>query len=144
MRTKLIIATLFIIFACALQSWLASMSIFIDLILATTIVFAFFFDIWELIIFVLFSLFVINWQPAFSVELVFFALILLIVHGVYKFFGLIPWVAVPIAIVLGFFVLDLAVAPCVFFSNSVPFLMDMFGGLLFGELVYAVLGRNMP
>ena len=141
MRIKFILALLLLIFACALQAWFASIGVFIDLILATTIIFALFFDIWELLIFVLFSVLVINWQPAFSVEILLFGLIPLIVQGFYRFFGLIAWATAPFAIIFGFLFFYLGVAPTMFLVNIVPFSMDLFGGLIFGTLVYLALGR---
>lgn len=142
MRLKFILAFLILVFACALQSWFASMNIFMDLILATLITFAFFFDIWELLVFILFSVFVINWQPAVSLEIVLFAIIPGIVYASHKFFALIPAVAIPIAIIIGFLVFYLVIAPTLFLADWRSFLMDVFGGLIFGELVFLALSRT--
>jgi hypothetical protein len=142
MRIKFIIAFLILIFACVLQSWLASMNIFIDVILASLIAFAFFFDIWELLVFILFSIFVINWQPAFSVEILLFGVIPLITFVARKFFALIPWIAIPVAIFCGFLVMYIVVAPSLFFANWQQFVIDVLGALVFGQLVYLALNRS--
>jgi hypothetical protein len=139
MRTRFILAFLILIFACALQSWFASFNIFIDLILATLIAFAFFFDITELLVFILFGILVINWQPAISIEVILFGIIPLLTFGFYKMFALILWAAVPIAIVVGFLIFYITVAPGMFFANGYQFLMDVFGALIFGEFVFLAL-----
>jgi hypothetical protein len=142
MRIRLILALLILVFACALQSWFASIGMFMDFMFATLIVFAFFFDIWELVIFILFAVFVINWQPAISITIVLFAVIPLIVFAFHKFFSLIPWAAAPVAIIIGFFLLYVGVAPGIFFAQWQAFLTDLAGGLIFGELVFFVLNRS--
>jgi hypothetical protein len=143
MRTRSILAFLILIFACVLQSWFVSINIFIDLILATLIVFSFFFDIGELLVFVLFGVFVINWQPGISLEIILFAAIPFIVYGFYRLFALIPWITAPLAIIGGFLIFYIAISPGMLFSNAVGFLMDLFGGLIFGELVFFALTNAM-
>lgn len=143
MRIRFILALLIIVFACALQSWFASMNIFIDFILAALIVFAFFFDIWELLVFILFSVFVINWQPAISTEIILFGIIPIAAYASYKFFALIRWAAIPIAIIVGFLVFYLVIASGMFFANGELFLIDVLGGLVFGELVFYAMDRSV-
>ena len=69
LRLRSILAILILLLACAFQFWFASAGVFVNFILATLIVFAFFFDIWELLVFVLFAIFVVNWQPGLSVDI---------------------------------------------------------------------------
>lgn len=142
MRLRFILAFLILLFACALQSWFASINIFFDFLLAALIVFAFFFDIWELIVFILFSIFVINWQPEFSPEIILFAIIPIAAYGFHKFFNLISWIAAPIALVVGFLIFSILVAPSTFFAHGELFLMDLVGGLVFGELVFLALTHS--
>jgi hypothetical protein len=142
MRIRFILAFLILIFACVLQSWLVSMNIFIDLILATLIVFAFFFELWELLVFILFGIFVINWQPAISLEIILFAAIPLIIYGFYRLFALTSWITAPLAIILGFLLFYIVISPAILFSNATGFLMDLFGGLVFGELVFLALTHS--
>lgn len=142
MRIRFILSLLILIFACALQSWFASMDVFMNFILASLIVFAFFFDVWELLVFILFSIFVINWQPAISAEIILFGLVPLAAYAFHQLFAFVLWVAVPIAIIVGFLIFYIAIAPTMFFINWMPFLTDLVGGLVFGELVLLALEKN--
>jgi hypothetical protein len=120
---------------------LGSAGVFINVILATLIAFAFFFDFFEMVVFILFAIFVINWQPAFSIELALFILIPLAAFVFHKFFAWSAWAGIPVIIVGGFFVLYLVVAPYVFVGNFATFAADLIGSLLFGELVLVALKR---
>ena len=112
---------------------------FINFILATLIVFAFFFDIWELIVFILFAVFVVNWQPAISVDIVLFGVIPLAAYAFHRIFAWTLWAGIPVAIVCGFLLLYVAVAPGMFLNNGMVILIDMFGGLVFGGVVSFIL-----
>ena len=136
-----ILAVLILLLSCALQFWFASANVFVNFILATLIVFAFYFDIWELLVFILFSIFVINWQPVVSTDIFIFGIIPVVVYAFNKVFAWTTWVAAPFAIVAGFIVLYLALAPGAFFANWELLLMDLFGGLLFGGAVFLVFDR---
>ena len=74
LRLRSILAILMLLLACAFQFWFASTGVFINFILAALVVFAFFFDIWELLVFILFAVFVINWSPIVSVDIFVFAI----------------------------------------------------------------------
>jgi len=141
MRLRFILAILILLLACALQFWFASAGTFVNFILATLIVFAFFFDIWELIVFILFAILVINWQPAISVDVFVFGIIPVAAYAFHKVFAWTPWVAAPDLIVCGFFLLYLSIAPVAFLTDWSLFLMDIFGGLVFGGLVFFTLDR---
>jgi len=130
-----------LLLACALQFWFASAGVFINFILATLVVFAFYFDIWELLVFILFAVLVINWQPAMSVDIFVFSLIPIAAYAFHKVFAWTPWMAAPVAIVCGFFLLYLAIAPAAFLANSGSFLIDLLGGLIFGGMVFFTLDR---
>jgi hypothetical protein len=144
MRLRFILAILILLFACALQFWFASANVFINFILASLIVFAFFFDIWELLVFVLFAVFVVNWQPSASVDIIVFGLIPIVAYGFNKIVGWRAWAGVPTAIVGGFIILYLAIAPRMFFADWELFLMDLFGSLVFGGMVFFLLERLKP
>jgi hypothetical protein len=138
MRLKFILAILVLLLACALQFWFASAGIFINFILAALIVFAFFFDIWELLVFVLFAIFVINWSPTPTTDVFVFGIIPIAAYAFHKVFAWTVWAAAPVAIVFGFLLLYLALAPEAFLGNWELFLTDLFGGLLFGGLVFLI------
>jgi hypothetical protein len=140
-RLRSILAILIILLACAFQFWFASAGVFINFILATLIVFAFFFDIWELLVFVLFAIFVVNWSPAISVDIFVFAIIPIAAYAFHKIFAWTAWVAALVAIVVGFILLYLAIAPAAFLASWNLFLIDLFGALIFGGLVFLTLDR---
>jgi hypothetical protein len=141
MRLRSIIAILILLLACALQFWFASAGTFINFILATLIVFAFFFDIWELLVFTLFAIFVVNWQPAPSADIFLFGILPIAAYAFHKVFAWTVWAAIPAALVCGFFLLYLAIAPSAILGNGGLFLVDLFGGLVFGGLVFLTLDR---
>ena len=141
MRLRFILALLILLLACALQFWFAAAGVFVNFILAALIVFAFSFDIWELLVFILFAIFVINWQPAASVDIFMFGIVPIAAYAFHKVFAWTPWLAAPVAIVCGFFLLYLSVAPGAFFMNWESFFIDLVGGLVFGGLVFFTLDR---
>jgi hypothetical protein len=140
-RLRFILAILILLLACSFQFWFASAGMFINFILAALIVFAFFFDIWELLVFVLFAVFVVNWSPAPSVDIIVFGIIPLAAYAFHKVFAWTLWTAIPVAIICGFLLLYLAIAPAAFLGNWEVFLKDLFGGLVFGGLVFLILDR---
>ena len=140
-RLRSILAVLILLLACALQFWFASMNVFVNFILAALIVFAFFFDIWELLVYILFAILVINWQPGLSVDIFVFCIIPIAAYAFHRVFEWTVWTAFPVAIVCGFFLLYLALAPTAFLANGKIFLIDLLGGLIFGGLVFSVFNR---
>ena len=141
LRLRSILAILILLLACALQFWFASAGMFINFILAALIVFAFFFDIWELLVFVLFAVFVINWSPIMSVDIFLFAIIPIAAYAFHKVFAWTVWAAVPAAIVCGFILLYLVIAPAAFLTNWNIFFIDLFGALIFGGLAFLIFDR---
>jgi hypothetical protein len=141
MNFRRIIAILILFLACGLQFLLGSAGVFINLILATLVAFAFFFDFFEVVVFILFAIFVINWQPLFSIELAFFVLIPLAAFVFHKFFAWSAWAGIPVMVIGGFLVFYLAIAPGAFLGNFPAFVVDVIGSLLFGELVLVALKR---
>jgi hypothetical protein len=140
-RLRSILAILILLLACAFQFWFASAGVFINFILATLIVFAFFFDIWELLVFVCFAVFVINWQPMMSVDVFLFAIIPLAAYAFHKVFAWTAWVAAPVAIAIGFILLYVTIAPLSFLASLNLFFIDLFGALIFGGLAFLTFDR---
>ncbi len=128
------LAILFI--ALALQFWLASVGISIDLTFATLISFAFLFDFWELIILVLLGVFIVNWQPTASLEILIFAIFPVAAHFSSGVLHWQPWIENLIAIMLGFLVLYGAVAGTAFLYHPQAFLTDLVAGLIFSTLIF--------
>lgn len=141
MRIRFILAILILLLACALQFWFASAGIFVNFILASLIAFAFYFDVWDLLVLVLFAVFIVNWQPSASLDIVIFGIIPIGAHAFHAIFRWTPWVAAPAAVIVGFAVLYLAVAPGAFVSHWPAFFEDLLGGLVFGGLAFVALDR---
>jgi hypothetical protein len=141
MKFRLIVAILILFLACGLQFLFGSVGVFINLILATLIAFAFFFDFFEMTVFILFAVFIINWQSAFSIEVALFVLVPFAAFAFHKFFAWSAWAGIPVMIVGGFFVLYLAVAPYMITAHFSEFILDVIGSLLFGELVLVALKK---
>jgi hypothetical protein len=141
LRLRSVLAILILLLACALQFWFASAGVFVNFILSTLLVFAFFFDVWELLVFVLFAIFVLNWQPGASVDIVVFGLIPFAAYAFHKVFAWTPWAGIPVTIVCGSLLLYLAIAPATFLGSWQFFLADLFGSLVFGGFVFLTLDR---
>ena len=141
MSFRSFVALLVLFLACGFQFFLGSAGIFVNLILAALIAFAFYFDWLELAVFVLFSVFVVNWEPAVSPAIVIFAAIPFVAYAFRRFFTWTPWAGVPIVTICSFIVFYLAIAPRMFAVALPSVLLDIAGSLVFGELVLAVLVR---
>jgi hypothetical protein len=138
---RLAIALLILILASGVQFWLAGGGIFFNLIFTTLIVFAFFFDFWEMAFFVLFGVLVVNWQPAMSVEIFLFAFLPLLTFALHNVFRSQRWITIPIAIVVELSIFYAASAPHFLLTNPAAFLEDLFVSLLAGGLVFLALMR---
>lgn len=129
-------ALLIFLLAAAIQFWLAGGGIFLDLLFAVLIVFAFFMDFWEMAFFILLGIFLLNWMPAPSLELVLFALIPLAFFFFRSALRLERWVVALSAIALGSVVFYLVIAPRLFIVQPGAFLEDLCGGLIAGALAF--------
>jgi hypothetical protein len=138
---SLIAAILILVLASALQFWLAGSGIFLNLIFVTLIVFAFFFDFWEMAMFVLFGVLVVNWQPAMSLEIFLFAFLPLLTFALHNVFRSQRWATIPIAIVCEFFLFYVIIAPRFLLGDPVAFFEDLFVSLMAGGLVFLALRR---
>jgi len=138
---RLTIALLILILASGVQFWLAGGGVFFNLIFTTLIVFAFFFDFWEMAFFVLFGVLVVNWQPAISLELFLFALFPLLTFAFHSLFRSERWITIPVAIVCELFVFYGIVAPRFLFGSPIAFLEDLVVCLIAGGLVFLALRR---
>lgn len=139
MRLRPLLGLLILFLACALQFWFAAAGVFINFILAALIVFAFFFDIGMLAVFILAAILVINWQPVVGLDVVAFGIIPIAAYAFHKVFSWTMWAAVPAAIISGFILLYLAIAPAMFVANVGTLLLDLFGALIFGGSVFFAL-----
>jgi len=142
MNLRFIAAIAVIFLACIVQLWLSSIGIIANLILVSLVSLSFLFGFWELIFFILLALFIVNWQPAPSEEIILFALIPIGAYLLRKFSSWQAWVGNLIAIcgglVIVYGVLDFSMIT----ANVGTFFMDLALGLLFGAAVFSILNRR--
>jgi hypothetical protein len=131
-----------LVFALALmlQLWFAPAGVRGDFVLATLIIFAFLFDIWELAAFVLFAVFLLNPFPAFHFDILIFALIPFAVYFLRQRFSWDPWFGGAFGIICGISLLSIAIAPIVAFHTLGYLLLDVLACILFGELILCGMG----
>ncbi len=139
---RFILACLFLALAFVMQFWFASFGVFINFIFAALIAFAFLFDFWDLLFFVLAAIFVINWQPAFSWELFIFAAVPFAAYILHNYTTWEAWVANLASIVLGLLILYISIAPRLFLANLSTFFVDLFACLIFGSIIFGALNRR--
>jgi hypothetical protein len=140
--SRFILALLFLTLAFVMQFWFASFGVFIDFILATLITLSFLFDIWDVLFFILAAIFIVNWQPALSIEIMLFAALPLAAFLVNRHTSSEPWAANLASICLGLVILYLAAAPSLFFAEWKIFLTDLVSCLIFGSIVFTALNRR--
>jgi hypothetical protein len=141
MRYRLVAAILLFLIACVVQFSLASAGISIDLVLAALIAFAFFFSFLEVLVFVLCGVFLMNWQPGFSFEMLIFAALPLAAFFFHRAFAWAPWAGIPVMTVCGFAAFYALIAPSLFVIDPAKIVLDVVGSLIFGEITLAALNR---
>ena len=124
-----------ILVAIAIQSFLASVGIYLNLALAALIALALIFDFWELLFADLLAVFVMNWQPAPSLTLIVFFLIPVAVFFSKHVFRWQLWIHALIAVFFGFVLFYIVASPETVLSNLKHGLLDIFAGALLAEFV---------
>lgn len=140
--TRFLIAFLFLALAAVLQFWFASFGVFINFIFAALIAFAFLFDILDVIFFILLAIFIMNWQPAFSWELLIFGLVPLAAYLLHQNSSYEVWAANLASIFLGLLIMYLVIAPRLFLSDWKTFFIDLVVCLVFGGIIFGALNRR--
>lgn len=133
MRLKLFAGLIILFIALLLQFWLASAGWYIDLSYAALISFAYVFGFWELLLLIALAVFVVNWQPAASMEIILFAAYPIAVHLSRNMLHWQVWLENILAIFIGFFLLYLSVSLIGFDRQA--FFIDVIAGIIFGTLV---------
>ncbi len=137
MTYKFFIAFLFVAFAIIVQVGLGSVSgVWIDVVLAALITAAFFVDLSELILLISLSVFILNWQPAFSLEMLFLAVLPIAAFFFHKRIPFKPWLANVVVVFLGILILYLLLGLGLLFRDPAFFLWDTAGSLLAGIFVF--------
>lgn len=139
---RFILALLFLMLAFVMQFWFASAGISVNFIFAALIAFAFLFDLWDLIFFILLAIFVVNWQPAWSPELVVFAAVPLGAYFLHTYSTWEAWAANIFALIAGFLILYISLAPGQFLPNIRVFFLDLTVSFIFGNIAFAALNRR--
>jgi len=139
MTLKLLAGFMILVIALALQFWFASGGWYLDLSFAALITFAFIFDIWQFIILILVAVFIINWQPAVSGEILVFSLYPVAVHYLKYIVRWEVWVENLAAILIGSVLMYFVAGHGTIHAPA--FFIDAFSGMLFGTAVLLPLYR---
>jgi len=132
---KYISVALVFILALMLELWFAPGGMRGDFVIATLIVFAFLLEFWELVVFILFGIFLLNSSFHPDVAMLLLALVPLATYAARRRYSLNPWLGVPVGIILGIAVFYAVVAPAMAFHTAGFLLVDIIVCVLFGELI---------
>ena len=142
MTLRFVAAVVILLFAALLQFWLAGTGVAMNLIFATLIAFAFLFGLPEILFFILFSLFVLNWRPGFTPEFLLFALVPIGAYVLHRFAAWQAWAGALFTITGGVVLLYVALAPGMFLAHFGGFALDLLGCLFFGGAAFFLLDRR--
>ena len=138
---KHFLAILAFILAVMLQLWLAPAGIRGDFALAALVVCTFLFEFWELAVFILFGIFLLNSSSGLSAAMLMLAIVPLAIFAARKSLSLDPWLGAAVGIVAGIIVFYAVVAPVVAFHAAGFLALDILACVFFGELtLYGIEG----
>jgi hypothetical protein len=132
---RLLLGFLTLLAALALQFWLVPFGVHADLAFTALIAFAFVFNVWELAIFVLFSVFILNWQPGLSTDIIALAAIPFIIFIIQRWLHVTRWIGGMVAIAVSLLVLYLVIAPTMIISSFSSFFLDVILCLAAGQMI---------
>lgn len=132
---KYLSAILVFILALLLQIWFAPGGMRGDFVLAALVVFAFLFDFWELVAFILLGIFLLGSSPYPDVTAFMFVVVPLAVYFARRRFSLEPWLGAAAGIAAGVVVFYAVTAPVSAFHAAAFLSLDILACILFGELV---------
>ncbi len=145
MTHRFFIVLLLVILGTFLQVMVGSASgIWINFALTALITAAFFINSIELVSLVLLSIFILDWQPLFSFEILVFGLLPCVVFFMHKFFPLKPWLMNFISICAGLLIFDLMFGARLFFTEPHVLLWDVALSLIFGGVAFRCLCQQKP
>jgi hypothetical protein len=137
---KHLLAILVFILALMLQLWFAPAGMRGDFVLATLVVFAFLFAFWELVIFILLGIFLLNSSPYFNLAMLMLAVIPLLIYVIRRRFPLDRWFGTAFGIVVSIPIFYAVTAPVAAF-HMIGFLsLDILACVIFGELLLCGMG----
>lgn len=142
MRSKLPNIFLILLLALLLESRIPYGSgASFDFLFVALIVGSFFLSFWELFFCVVLGIFVTNWRPAPSFEMVTFALVPFIAFSLKKILPWHSWFNALVLIIVGTIIFYAASDSVFFLRTPGLFLAVLFGGLCFGMVVFHTLNR---
>jgi len=112
-----------------------------DFLFVALIVSSFFLSFWELVFCVVLGVFVTNWRPSPSFEMVTFALVPFVSFSLRKILPWHSWLNATVLIIVGTIVFYAASDSAFFLRSQDLFLGILFGGLCFGMVVFHTLNR---
>jgi len=132
---KYLSATLVLLLAVMFQLWFTPGGAHGDFVLATLIVFAFLFEFWELILFVLLGVFIMNSSVHPDTTMLMLVIIPLGAYVARRYFSLDPWLGAAAGIAVGVIIFYAVVAPIAAVHAIGLLVFDILISALFGELV---------
>ncbi len=139
---RLLVGVLILLVSLAAQEWLAFFHIAVNLVLATLIASSFYFDILETVLLALVGIFLMNWQPAPSIELGLFIVLPLGAWTLHRVVRWQPWTGAILTIGTGIVLFYLALAPRFFVGNLPLILTDLCASLLAGSFAFSLFTRT--
>ena len=144
--------------ACLLQFSFMPAGITINFVFAALIAFSFIFSahgavpaarqgsvfsgrFWELFLFILAGVFLMNWIPVPSIALAAYATIPILTYLFHAVFPWEAWTGIIISLFSGFLILYLFTAPRFIFLSTPSFFLDLFMGSAFGFIVFLCMDR---
>ena len=141
MILKLSAGFVVLLIAAVLQFFFASAEILLNFSFAALITFAFVFGFWELLVLVIFTVFIANWQPGPSVEIFILAAFPLAVYFCRNLLRWKTWLENFLAIALGYLLLYCGAAPARILHEWPSLLANIAAGILFSALIFFPLYR---
>ena len=139
MRFKFLTAVIALILAIVLQLFLGEvLGVWTNIVLASLVTAAFFLNFLELLFLILLAVFVLNWQPAPSLEMALYAALPISTLLMHKFFPFKSWLGNLVAIFLALLIFYLAVGPRFLITSPVVFLWDLAIGLVLGSIFFKI------
>lgn len=145
MRYNFFVAILVLAFGVTLQLFAGNtFGIWINFALAALITAAFFVSFLELVVLILFSVFMLNWQPGFSFELLVFSLLPLAVYFAHKLLPFKPWLGSLVAVITCLICFYLLVSPWSLIEAPNILFIDIVFVLMFSAASFKGLRSSTP
>lgn len=139
MRLKFLTAVIVLVLAVVLQLFLGEvLGVWTNIVLASLVTAAFLLNFLELLFLILFAIFVLNWQPAPSLEMALYAALPILTLLLRKFFPFKSWLGNLIAISSALLIFYLAVSPRFLITSPIVFLLDLASGLVLGSIFFKI------